>query len=289
MPKLRTLKRLVEEYLWDPQDQFYKTLPLSSKDTPVANWAFTDIDPDHNVREQAGFIPWAYRLTGSGREAAWTQLKDPQGFAAPFGLTTAEQRHPRFMFRHDAHECLWNGPSWPFATCQTLMGMANLLANFDQQVVNRNDYLQLLQTYARSHVRQLPDGRIVSWLDENLDPFSGIWLSRTILETWGWRADKGGRERGKDYNHSTFCDLVISGLVGFQPRVDHGFEIKPLVPPEAWDYFCLDNLSYHGKKVTIIYDVNGQRYGKGGGMHVFVDDRLVASSSNLTNLVIDQI
>jgi hypothetical protein len=46
----------------------------------------------------------------------------------------------------------------------------------------------------------------------------GAWISRTILNRW--RAGgmnmkaKGGEERGKDYNHSTFVDLVINGLLG---------------------------------------------------------------------------
>ena len=47
----------------------------------------------------------------------------------------------------------------------------------------------------------------------------GTWISRSILNRW--RAEgknieeiKGGRERGKDYNHSTFVDLIISGLIG---------------------------------------------------------------------------
>ncbi|MBR2747827.1 MAG: hypothetical protein IKD95_05710, partial [Bacteroidales bacterium] len=35
------------------------------------------------------------------RGAAFSQLKDPDGFAAKAGLTTAEQRHPRFLFKHD--------------------------------------------------------------------------------------------------------------------------------------------------------------------------------------------
>ena len=44
-----------------------------------------------------------------------------------------------------------------------------------------------------------------------------------ILERWKkekndkgeeWPVDKGGKERGKDYNHSTFCDLIINGLIG---------------------------------------------------------------------------
>ena len=49
--------------------------------------------------------------------------------------------------------------------------------------------------------------------------FLGTWISRSILNRW--RAEgkkgvekKGNRERGKDYNHSTFVDLVISGLIG---------------------------------------------------------------------------
>lgn len=287
--KAGTLKQLVEERLWDSEDCFFKTIPLASKDAPVSTWDFSAMDPDHNVREQVGYIPWAYGLAGPGFEAAWAHLFDSQGFAALYGPTTAEQRHSRFMFRHDVHECLWNGPSWPFSTSQTLMGMANLLANFDQEVVGRNDYLRLLHTYASSHYRHLPDGRTVNWLDENLDPFTGEWLSRSILERWGWRTDKGGRERGKDYNHSTFCDLVISGLVGFHPRAEDGFEVKPLVPPGAWDYFCLDNLSYHGKRVTIFYDATGQRYGKGSGLHVLVDARPVAHAEGLANLVIERI
>lgn len=288
LAKTEVLKRLVEERLWDPENQFFKTIPLASKDTLVTTWDFSKMDPDHNARELVGYIPWAYQLARPGYEAAWAQLMDQRGFAAPFGPTTAEQRHPRFMFRHDVHECLWNGPSWPFSTSQTLMGMANLLANFDQQIVSRTDYLTVLKTYAGSHYRVLlPGGKVVNWLDENLDPFSGEWLSRSILETWGWRTDKGGRERGKDYNHSTFCDLVISGLVGFQPSAENRFEVKPLVPVDTWSYFCLDNLSYHGKRVTVLYDATGQRYGHGSGLRVLVNGRMAASSPELSPLVVE--
>ena len=50
------------------------------------------------------------------------------------------------------------------------------------------------------------------------------------------------RERGKDYNHSTFCDLVISGLVGFVPK-GAGFTVDPLFPAD-WDYLVLEDLRY---------------------------------------------
>jgi len=269
--KALRIKTLVQERLWDPKDEFFKCIPLPDKDSPVPTWDFKSMDPERNVREEIGFIPWAYGLPDRGYEAAWRQLMDPAGFAAPYGPTTVEQRHPRFMFRHDVHECLWNGPSWPFSTCQTLMGMANLLTRYHPSVVDREDYLKVLKVYAGSHYRALPDGRVVNWLDENLDPFTGEWLARSILEKWGWRADKGGRERGKDYNHSTFCDLIISGLVGFQPGEGDSFEVHPLVPDGVWDYFCLDHLSYHGKKITVSYDATGERYGHGKGLHIFVN------------------
>jgi hypothetical protein len=71
-----------------------------------------------DVRELHGFTPWYFHLPerGAGYEVAWKQLMDPEGFRAPFGPTTAEQRHPRFTISYTGHECQWNGPSWPFAT-----------------------------------------------------------------------------------------------------------------------------------------------------------------------------
>ena len=67
---------------------------------------------------------------------------DPQGFYAPFGLTTAEQRHPKFAISYQGHECQWNGPSWPFSTAITLTAMANLLNNYQQDVVRRERLLR---------------------------------------------------------------------------------------------------------------------------------------------------
>ena len=59
---------------------------------------------------------------------------------------------------------------------------------------------------------------------------------------------------GKDYNHSTFCDLVISGLIGLRPRADNVIEVNPLLPEGTWDYFCLDRVLYHGRTITILHN-----------------------------------
>jgi hypothetical protein len=276
--KAAELKRLVQAKLWDPAAQFFKVMPRG-EEAKLSD-----------ARELHGYTPWYFGLPDADKSVAWRQIMDRQGFYAPFGPTSAEQRHPKFALSYQGHECQWNGPSWPFATAVTLTGLANLLNNYDQTVVTRRDYLDLLKNYARSHRLKREDGRAVPWIDENLNPTNGDWISRTRLKAWKngtWDAGKGGEERGKDYNHSTFCDLVISGLVGLRPRADETVEVNPLVPEGTWDYFCLDQIRYHGHWLTILYDKRGERYGKGKGLHVFSDGKEVASSDRLTRVTGD--
>jgi glycogen debranching enzyme len=125
-----------------------------------------------DVREQHGFTPWYFNLPerGRGYEVAWKQLMDPKGFLAPFGPTTAEQRHEGFKISYEGHGCQWNGPSWPLSTSITLTALANVLSNYEQDAVDKDDYLKTLKIYAKSHRRKLADGKVVSWIDENIDP-----------------------------------------------------------------------------------------------------------------------
>ena len=272
--KAAALKKLVQEKLWDAGAQFFKVLPRGG------NKALAD------VREQHGFTPWYFNLPDPPFAVAWKQAMDPRGFFAPFGLTTAEQRHPKFALSYDGHECQWNGPVWPYATAVTLTGLANLLNGPAQDAIGAKDYFELLKIYAQAQRLKLDDGRRVPWIDENQNPTNGDWISRTRLKTWKngtWDAGKGGVERGKDYNHSTYCDLVISGLIGLRPCADSTVEVNPLVPP-SWDYFCLDQISYHGVNLTVLFDKTGARYGKGKGLRVFADGQEIAASEKLARV-----
>lgn len=258
--KADNLREMVERHVWEEAVRFYKTVPRG----PDATWV--------DVRELIGYVPWCYNLPNPGRELAWKQLTDPEGFYAAYGPTTAERRHARFM-SDNTHEGLWNGPSWPFATSQTLTAMANLLANYHQDYVSKKDYLELLQIYSRSQHLKLADGKVIPFIDESLNPDTGGWLTRSSLDN---------KERGHDCNNSTFNDLIITGLVGLRPRLDHWVEVNPLVPEGAMDYFCLDGVRYHGWNLTILYDRSGDRYGKGKGLHVFADGREIGSAPGLT-------
>jgi predicted GH43/DUF377 family glycosyl hydrolase len=147
-------------------------------------------------------------------------------------------------------------------------------------VVSKHDYLNLLSIYAKSQHRKRDDGKIVPWIDEDLNPLTGDWMARTIMH-----AGNGPiRERGKDYNHSTFCDLIINGLIGLRPRADNTVEVNPLIPDGTWDYFCLDGVKYHGVTLAVFYDRNGERYARGRGLRLLANGKEMASSPTLTRL-----
>ena len=273
--KAASIRQLVQKKLWDPWAKFFKVLPRDTSKGLA------------RVRELHGYTPWYFNLPDTGYEEAWKQLMDPKGFNAPFGPTTAEQRHAKFSISYLGHECQWNGPSWPFATSVTLKAMANLLNNYSQQSISKQDYLAVFSTYTNSHRLKHENGRIVPWIDENLNPYNGDWISRTRLKTWEkgtWSKSKGGRERGKDYNHSSYCDLVITGLVGLRPRDDNVVTVNPLLPPGTWDYFCMDNLRYHGRLLTILWDKTGTKYHKGKGLRIFADGQEIAATDDLSQL-----
>ncbi len=268
------IRQLVDQKLWDQEAQFYKVVPRG-QERPA------------DVRELLGYTPWYFHMPGLDKSIAWAQLVDPQGFYAPYGPTTAERRHPKFTISYEGHECQWNGPSWPYATSITLTALANLLNGAKQEIVDKKDYLELLQIYAGSHRLRRDDGTVVSWIDENLNPLTGDWIARTRLKSWRngtWDPGKGGVERGKDYNHSTFCDLIISGLVGLRPRQDDTVEVNPLVPAETWDYFCLDRVRYHDRWLTILYDKTGTRYGRGSGLRILADGQEIARADSLCSV-----
>ena len=252
------LKEKILELLW--HEDFFKAYHFDPEAGETESDAYA-IDKTTVPRELIGYLPWCFDIPDERHDAALAHLTNEGGFRTPVGLATAEQRDPRFLYEAD-HECLWNGYVWPFATSQTLNALLARSRREGGEPYSKL-FVEFLLDYSRQHVIE-KDGKCLSWIDEVMHPYRREWTSRTLLEEWGWRADKGGYERGKDYNHSTFCDLVISGIVGVTPTED-GFTVTPRIP-EDWTYFRLDNLSFRGELYSVIYDKDGTKYGEGTGI-----------------------
>jgi len=250
--KADSIKQLVQTKLWNSDHKFFEVLK--------------EADTSAQVREAIGFIPWYFNMPDPQFDVAWQFAADPKTFCAPFGLTTADRSHPQFR-THGCCNCEWDGAVWPFATSQTLTGMANVLNTGRQKFVSDSIYFDLLETYVES---QYYRGR--PYIGEYLDEKTGYWL-------------KGDQERSRYYNHSTFNDLIITGLVGLRPRADDVVEVNPLLPANKWDWFCLDNVLYHGKIITIIWDSTGTKYKRGKGLIVLADGKKIASSVKLERVM----
>lgn len=262
--KAAALKTALQSRLWSNSQQFFDDVLLPG------NPSLTQLDQ----RQETGFVPWYFDMPQPSDSVAWKQLMDPEGFNTPYGPTTLEVRSPYYM--QDAYTpgagdggcCHWNGPSWPYSTSQTLTALANLLDDYPSQpYVTAADYGQLLDRYA---LTQMKNG--TPYVAEAHDPSQPLWIYDQF-------------DHSEDYNHSSFNDLVISGLVGLRPQADGSLTIKPLVP-SSWDYFALENVPYHGHNVTVLYDRTGSRYHQGPGLHVYLDGREVASAPAVRDLTV---
>lgn len=249
------LKKAVHEKLWDDTASFFKV--------QYEKGGLCD------AREAIGFIPWYFNLPYDKPKYAkqWDQILDTKGFNAPWGLTTAERRHPLFRTHGSGHGCEWDGAVWPYATTQTLKGLSNLLTEYKHKGnMTKQVFYDELHKYAMSHQMY---GK--PYIGEYQDEKNGEWL-------------KGDHPRSRFYNHSGFADLIINDLIGLKPRADNTLEINPLLPQGQWDWFCLDRVSYHGKMLTILWDKDGSKYGKGKGFRIFADGKEIAKSNKLKKI-----
>jgi hypothetical protein len=218
----------------------------------VHNWDFI------RGRELAGMIPWYFNLPDDEAKynAAWDHVLDTGQLLGKYGLRTNEPSYEyyfrQYVYFNGARGSQWNGPSWPYQSSQVLTAMTNLLNDYKQSRITNADYLGMLRQYAAQHY--LSDSVIN--LVENYDPDQG-----GPIVNYYW---------SNHYNHSTFNNLIITGLCGIRPSLSDTLTINPLIDSTI-SYFALSNLNYHGHRITVIYDRDGTKYNLGQGVSVLVD------------------
>ncbi len=270
--KAALIKTNLQAKLWDPKRNFFfemyrqdETRDGSNIKAGTLTYQSGRFAGDPHGRELYGYVPWQFNLPDPGFESAWQYLMDRDYFFADFGPTTVERHDPMFFLADTC--CYWSGQSWPYATTQTLKALANLLNNYQQKWINQDDYFRLLKVYTAT---QRKDGR--PYIAEACYPDTGSWEHHDSYD------------HSEHYFHSGYTDLIITGLIGLHPRDDETIEVSPLAPA-SWDYFALDNVSYHGRELAIYWDKTGARYGLGAGLHLLADGAEIVSTADLGPLV----
>ena len=261
------LKGRVQAALWQPSlGHFVDRYKVDNE--------FVDYWQPIRARELVGFVPWTFGLPDDdpAYAAAWRGLVDPARFAGAAGPRTVEPGYEHYMRQYrylgSAPECQWNGPVWPFQTTQVLLGLANLLNDYEHAPLTRGDYVRLLRQYAKLHYQ----GSLLD-LEEDYHPETG----EPIV----------GLDRSHHYFHSGFVDLILSGLVGIRPQEGDTLVVNPLLPDmadrQALSFFRVQDVPYHGHRLSVTWDANGRRYGR-QGLSVEVDGALVAHRPRIERL-----
>lgn len=295
------LKERVQEELWDPERAFFFQQFADREQTVADPWpgagnrmmgnaatsgARIEADGttppieagtltyetgpwagDPHGRELIGYVPWQFGLPDPGYEEAWHALFDSERFATEFGPTTTERNDP--LFYVSPRCCVWSGNSWPYATTQTLVALANLVNDYDQEVAGAAEYFEVLQAYTRLHRK---GGR--PYVAEAADPYTGSWAGH---DTWF---------HSEHYLHSGYIDPVVAGLIGLRPQDDDRVVVNPLVPDE-WDWFALDGIAYRGHELAVIWDRDGSRWGRGAGLQLIVDGGVAARSDAIERIEVE--
>jgi hypothetical protein len=243
-------------------------------------------DTPADVKEIIGVYPFYFGMLepGAGYEAAWNSILDPNQFWTPWPVASVSKECPAYsqsgwpQANGRAAGCMWNGPTWPHANSIVLSAMARTLrADRDlpkekASPLSREKLWELFTSFTKAQFRN----------QDPTYPWTGEFYNG---ETGEWKTAE------RDYNHSTWLDILIPDLIGLVPRADDVLEVDPLVPEGALAHFTLDGQRYHGRDITIVWDAPGDdddRHSDGRqGLDVYLDGQLAASANSLTRLLID--
>lgn len=115
-------------------------------------------------------------------------------------------------------------------------------------------------------------------------------------EFWNTATDKNGGEIDyRSWIHHTQLGTtnwtMVEDVAGLRPRSDGKIELDPIAIP-GWNYFTVNNLSYHGQDVSIVWNAKD----KDGKLHytnlpegysLYVSGKRVFTSDKLTHVIYD--
>jgi hypothetical protein len=193
----------------------------------------------------------------SSYAASWLSAFDPEGLGGPFGLRTAEKRHPGYSC--SAGCCSWAGHYWPFESSKAVTAAIHVLNHYADTVdtLDKRKFWHLLWQYTASHTPAWGvmngvgnNGRKGTACYANLTAASQTarWLEPGLGLGDYWVAENGCADAtiptdagsipgpawtddatlGYRYNHASFMDLVLSGVVGLVPSANGTLVVNPL-------------------------------------------------------------
>jgi hypothetical protein len=241
------------------------------------------------VVARAGHV-FKHRLVSTGELVPW---KDQQNFA-PFieGIPPTDDLKYREALRYFADAAEF--PIMPFYTSNQAdkaeaaamgRGGTNNFSNINS-TLQAQTFIKAITEYPSEYITPDMFRLLLEWLTwvqyingDNRYPDNNEYF-------FNWNPiDKTFGRSGIHHNIlGAYNFMIIDGIAGVRPRLDDVLELWPI--DVGWDYFTINNLSYHGQDLTLVWDRpgTGPRYGEAvpqgfsaylNGQRVFTVDDLV--------------
>ncbi len=168
----------------------------------------------------------------------WRSILDPEEFWTPWPVASASKKCPAYsqdewFHGKKATVCMWNGPTWPHANSVVLSAMGQTLRLTTESPLTREHLYELFDRYTRAQFYQ-GDMRF-PWTGEFYNGDTGAW-----------------RTAERDYDHSTWLDVLIADIAGLRPRNDDTLDVQPLLC-EKTPSFVLDGVRYRGRDIALVW------------------------------------
>ncbi|MCC6696752.1 MAG: hypothetical protein IT365_14070 [Candidatus Hydrogenedentes bacterium] len=224
-----TIRDATLKTMWDDATSFFYSVEPQTHEKAL-------------VKEVIGVYPFYFSMfdpaQGQRYVSAWSSILDPKQFWTKWPVASASMECPAYSqdTKFNGKEvggCMWNGPTWPHANSIVLSAMAATLREYKESPLRVSDFYALLQSFTDAQFYKQ---------DSNF-PWTGEYYNGNDGE---WRTDQ------RDYNHSTYLDILIADVAGLRPRADETIEVHPLIDP-AMEAFAIDGVRYHGHDITIAW------------------------------------
>jgi len=189
-----------------------------------------------------------------------------------------------------------NFPIFPFYTANQYdrakfgIGGSNNFSNINFTVQYRA-VRSALRHYDPDHKYVTPEyaARLLDWMAWSIYPGGDVRLANQAEYYSNWNAGTKTYNRNNP-NHVMLGNMnyiYVEDMGGIQPRSDEKIELWPI--DLGYDHFMVNNLRYHGKDLTIVWDEDGSHYGLGAGYSLFIDGDRKASADELGRMVYDPV
>ncbi len=187
-----------------------------------------------------------------------------------------------------------NFPIFPFYTANQYdrtrynIGGSNNFSNINFTVQYRG-VRSALRHYDPDHEYVTPEyaARLLDWMAWSIYPGGNVLAPNQAEYYSNWNQTNRTYNRNNP-NHIMLGNMnyiFVEDMGGIQPRSDEKIELWPV--DLGYDHFMVNNLRYHGKDVTIVWDPDGTEYGLGAGYSLFIDGEKAFSADKLGRVLYD--